>query len=516
MSNELVINSTRSGCRIALLKDKRLVEYHEDAGGESFNVGDIYLGTVKKVVPGLNAAFIDLGYEKDAFLHYHDLGPQVQSLNKFTKLVTTRKNTPTKLAGFKTEPDIHKLGKIAQVFSRNQKVLVQVVKEPISTKGPRLSCELSLAGRYIILVPFSNSVNISKKISDSTERKRLSRLIAAIKPENFGVIIRTVAQGKDVRDLDQDMRNLMEGWESGIKKLRTAKPREKIIGEMNRANSILRDVLNESFDSIMVDDKELFGEIKTFIQKIAPDKEKITKLFSGKAKIFEAHGVEKQIKTSFGKSVTIPSGGYLIIEHTEAMHVIDVNSGNKSNSQDNQEDTALNVNMEAAGEIARQLRLRDMGGIITVDFIDMRKTENKKKLYARMKEMMKDDRSKHTILPLSKFGLMEITRQRVRPEMNISTREVCPSCDGTGKIQASIQISDSIENTIEHLLKGQNQKKITLALHPFLFAYFTKGTMSKRVKWFMKYQRWVNLVEDSSLAISEFNVLDGNGELIEV
>ena len=516
MSNELIINSTRRGCRIALLKEKRLVEYHEDVGGESFNVGDIYLGTVKKVVAGLNAAFIDLGYEKDAFLHYHDLGTQVQSLNKFTKLVTTRKNTPLKLAGFKSEQDIHKLGKIAQVFSRNQKVLVQVVKEPISTKGPRLSCELSLAGRNIILVPFSNSINISKKISDSTERKRLKRLISAIKPENFGVIIRTVAQGKDVRDLDQDMRNLIEIWESGIKKLRDAKPRDKIIGEMTRANSILRDVLNESFDSIQVDDKELFGEIKSFIKKIAPDKEKITKLYTGKSKIFEALNVEKQLKTSFGKSVTIPSGGYLIVEHTEAMHVIDVNSGNKSNSQDNQEDTALNVNMEAAGEIARQLRLRDMGGIITVDFIDMRKAENKKKLFARMKEVMKDDRSKHTILPLSKFGLMEITRQRVRPEMNITTREVCPSCEGTGKIQASIQISDNIENTIEHLLANQNQKKITLAMHPFLYSHFTKGIISKRVKWFMKYQRWVNLVEDSSLAITEFNVLDGNGELIEL
>ena len=516
MSNELIVNSTRRGCRIALLKEKRLVEYHEDIGDDSFNVGDIYLGTVKKVVSGLNAAFIDLGYEKDAFLHYHDLGPQFQSLNKFTKLVTTRKNTPTKLVGFKKEADINKLGKIGQVVAKNQKILVQVVKEPISTKGPRLSCELSFAGRYIILVPFSNSVNISKKISDSAERKRLSRLISAIKPENFGVIIRTVAQGKEVRDLDQDMKNLMEIWKNGIEKLRKAKPRDKIIGEMTRANSILRDILNESFDSIVVDDKELYAEIKTFIHKIAPEKEKITKLYSGRAKIFEVHGIEKQIKTSFGKSVTIPSGGYLIVEHTEAMHVIDVNSGNKSNSQDNQEDTAYSVNVEAAQEVARQLRLRDMGGLITIDFIDMRKTENKKKLFQRMKEVMRDDRSKHTILPLSKFGLMEITRQRVRPEVNITTKEICPSCDGTGKISASIQISDTIENTISHLLASQNARKITIALHPFLFAYFTKGMLSKRVKWLIKYQRWINLVEDSSLPITEFNVIDSNGELIEV
>jgi len=516
VSNELIINSTRGGCRIALLKNKRLVEYHRDTGGDSFNVGDIYLGTVKKVVPGLNAAFIDLGYEKDAFLHYHDLGPQVQSLNKYLKSIIGRKNADVSLSGFKKESDIHKLGKISQVFNRNQKVLVQVVKEPISTKGPRLSCELSIAGRYIILVPFSNSVSISKKITDSAERKRLSRLIAAIKPEGFGVIIRTVAQKKEVRELDQDLKNLMEIWKNGMQKLKTAKPREKVIGEITRANSILRDILNESFDSILVDDKELYDEIKTFIQKIAPEKEKITKIYNGKAKIFEAHSVEKQIKTSFGKSVTIPSGGYLIIEHTEAMHVIDVNSGNKSNSQDNQEDTALHVNLEAAEEIARQLRLRDMGGIITVDFIDMRKAENKRKLLQKMKEVMKDDRSKHTILPLSKFGLMQITRQRVRPEMNISTQEVCPSCEGSGKVSATIQLADSVEYNIEHLLEGHNHKKITLALHPFLYAYFTKGPVSKRMKWYMKHQRWVKMIEDSSLPITEYHVLDSNGELIEV
>lgn len=516
MSNELVINSTLNGCRIALLKDKKLVEYHEDSGGETFNVGDMYFGTVKKVVQGLNAAFVDLGYKKDAFLHYHDLGPQVQSLNKFTKLVLNRKNTGAMLTKFKKEQDIHKLGKISQVFTKGQKVLVQVIKEPISTKGPRLSCELSLAGRYLILIPFSNTISISKKILDSAERKRLRRLMLAIKPEGFGLVIRTVALGKEVKEFAQDLQSLVEIWEKGIDKLRNAKSRDKIIGEMTRANSILRDVLNEPFDSITVDEKEMFDKIKILIQKIVPDKEKITKLYTGRVKIFEVYGVEKQLKISFGKSVMIPSGGYLIIEHTEAMHVIDVNSGNKSNSQDSQEDTAVTVNIEAATEIARQLRLRDMGGIIAIDFIDMRQIDNKRKLFDKMKEVMKEDRSKHTILPLSKFGLIQITRQRVRPEMNITTREVCPSCDGTGKITASIQIGDDIENAVDHLLTNQNQKKITLALHPFLHAYFSNGTISKRVKWFIKYQRWVHLVEDSSLAITEFNVLDGNGELIKI
>lgn len=516
MSTELVINSTQNGCRIALLKEKKLVEYHQDDNGNRFTVGDVYLGTVRKVVPGLNAAFIDIGYEKDAFLHYLDLGPQLQSLNKFTRQVISRKIAGTKLNGFKREPDIDKLGKMGQVLTRNQKILVQVVKEPISTKGPRLSCELSIAGRFIVLVPFSDAVSVSKKITSSEERKRLLRLINSIKPENFGVIIRTVAEGKEVAELDNDLRNLMDIWGKGMHALKKARPRDKVIGEMNRANSILRDVLNESFDSVSVDDKNIYNEVRSFIKQIAPKKEKLAKLYAGKAKIFEAFGIEKQLKGLFGQSVSIEGGGYLIIEHTEALHVIDVNSGNKSNAEDNQENTALKVNIDAAKEIARQLRLRDMGGIIVVDFIDMRKTENKRMLFQKMKEEMQQDRSKFTILPLSKFGLMQITRQRVRPELNIKTGEVCASCGGTGKITASIVVADQIERNIEHLLVKQNEKKLTICLHPYLYAYFTKGMVSKQMKWYMKYFRWVQLIEDSSMGMTEFNFINGLGEEIEV
>ncbi len=511
----MYIDSTQNGSRIALLKGRKLVEFHQEEPGTQFNVGDIYLGSVKKVVQGLNAAFIDIGYEKDAFLHYLDLGPQVQSLNKFTKLIQTRKDFGSMLTGFKHEPDINKLGKINQVLSKNQKILVQVVKEPISTKGPRLSCELSIAGRYIILVPFSKAVNVSKKITDGNERKRLSRLINSIKPEHFGVIIRTVAQGKDVKELDNDLQNLVNIWKDGMKKLRKAKVNDKVIGEVSRANSILRDVLNESFDSITVDNKDLYNEIKRYIQKIAPDKEKIIKQYNGRVKLFESFGIERQLKTSFGKSVSVANGGYLIIEHTEALHVIDVNSGNKSNREEDQETTALTVNIEAAKEIARQLRLRDMGGIIVIDFIDMRKTENKKILYRKIKEEMSEDRSKHTILPLSKFGLMQITRQRVRPELNITTKEQCPTCNGTGSISASIAVADQIESDLEYFFTKQNEKKLALSLHPYLYAYFTRGLLSRRYKWYMKYGKWVNLEEDSSLAITEYNFVNGHGELIE-
>ncbi|MGK7394762.1 MAG: Rne/Rng family ribonuclease [Candidatus Cyclobacteriaceae bacterium M3_2C_046] len=516
MSNELIINSTQKGCRIALLKNKSLVEFHHEQDGNQFKVGDIYLGTVKKLVPGLNAAFIDIGYEKDAFLHYLDLGPQIRSLNKFSKYALTRKNATHKLTRFKKEPDIDKLGKISQVLSKNQQILVQVVKEPISTKGPRLSCELSIAGRYVVLVPFSNAVNISKKIVSSDERKRLVRLLSSIKPDNFGIIIRTVAENKDVAELDRDLRNLVNIWEEGIKKLKRSKAPEKIIGEMNRTSSILRDMLNESFDNIMVDDRSIFDEVRSYIQTIAPEKEKIVKLYNGKAKVFENYGIEKQLKSLFGKSVSLPYGGYLIIEHTEALHSIDVNSGNKSNAEEDQESTALKVNTEAAKEIARQLRLRDMGGIIVIDFIDMRNPENKRRLYDKMKEVMKADRSKFTVLPLTKFGLMQITRQRVRPELNIITHEKCPTCNGTGSITASILVSDQIERNLEYILLKQNEKGISISVHPYLSAYFTKGLISKRIQWLFKFNRWVKIEEDSSLGITEYVFRSKDGEEIEV
>lgn len=517
LSSELLINSSPSGTRIAFLKDKRLVECHfEDNSSGNFTVGDIYLGTVKKIVPGLNAAFIDLGYEKDAFLHYLDLGPQLRSQGKYVKAVQSKATTSAKLNGFKLEPEIDKDGKIANVLQKNQQVLVQIVKEPISSKGPRLSCELSLAGRYIVLVPFSNTISVSKKIMEKEERQRLQRLLTSIKPENFGIIIRTVAEGKDVAELDKDLKSLLKSWDDGYQALKTALPKDKIIGELGRTSSILRDLLNASFDSIQVDTQETYDEIKTFINTIAPDKAKIVKLHNNKQKLFEVAGIERQLKTLFGKSVSLPAGGYLIIEHTEALHVIDVNSGNKSNVETEQERTAINVNLEAVSEVARQLRLRDMGGIIVIDFIDMKNLDNRKLIYDRMKEEMSDDRAKHVILPLSKFGIMQITRQRVRPETNIITLEVCPTCNGTGKISASINTSDRIENNLEFLISKQNEKKIKLVVHPFLYAYYTTGLLSIRMKWFLKYKTWISMEKDSSLAIVDFkfrNALDEDFEL---
>jgi len=512
LSSELYINSTQKGDRIALLKDRRLIECHFEDKEDTFTVGDVYLGTVKKLVVGLNAAFVDVGHEKDAFLHYLDLGPQVKSLNKYVKNVLTNQNSTWKLNNFKLEEDIVKDGKITQVLKKGQEVLVQIVKEPISTKGPRLSCEISIAGRYVVLVPFSNVISLSKKIVNKEERQRLTRLVTSIKPEKFGVIVRTVAQGKEVAELDKDLRSLIKKWEEGFEKLKTAKPKEKIIGEISRASSMLRDLLNESFDAVTVDSREMYDEIKTYLRNIAPDKEKILKLHNNKNKLFEVVGIEKQLKSLFGKSVSLPGGGYIIIEHTEALHVIDVNSGNKSINEANQEETALNTNLESAKEIVRQLRLRDMGGIIVIDFIDMKKAENRKLVYEKVKEEMKADRARYVILPLSKFGLMQITRQRVRPEMNIKTLETCPTCKGTGTITASILVSDEIEKNIDYVLKKQNESKLKIVVHPFLYAYFTNGILSRRVKWFFKYWKWIELVTDTSLGITDYRFINSQGE----
>ena len=494
MVKELIIDSTpENGVTIALLQDKQLVELNKEQAGSHFSVGDIYLGRIKKIMPGLNAAFVDVGYDKDAFLHYLDLGPQVQSLLKLTRVVKNGSYQESLLNSLKLEKDIDKAGKISDVLTKNVLLPVQIAKEPISTKGPRLSSDLSIAGRFVVLVPFSSSVSISKKIKSSTERSRLKKIVESIKPANFGVIIRTVSEGKGVEELQKDLLDLISKWELFTKRLKSAEPPQKVLGEMDRASTILRDILTDEFSHIHVNDTAIYEEVKSYIQEISPEMEKIVKHYKHKEPIFDHFGVEKQIKASFGKTVNLQGGAYLVIEHTEALHVIDVNSGNRIASKENQEDNALLVNKEAAREIARQLRLRDMGGIVVIDFIDMHKPQNRKDLYVYLKECMADDRARHTILPPSKFGLVQITRQRVRPEMSVVTNEKCPACDGTGEIRSSIVLLDDVENNLSFILEEQNEKNITLCVHPYIEAYITSGFISRRLKWFFKYGKWIKV-----------------------
>jgi len=516
LNKELIIDAGLSEVNIALLEDKDLVELNKEKSNNNYAVGDIYLGRVKKIMPGLNAAFVDVGYEKDAFLHYLDLGPQVNSLNKLLKQYIAGKQDVPSISEMGPEPDIEKTGKIGAVLTPNQQVLIQIAKEPISTKGPRVSSEISFAGRYLVLVPFSSRVSVSQKIKSVEERNRLKRLITSIKPRNFGVIIRTVAENKKVADLDADLRNLIAKWEACISKLEGARAPQRVLSEIDRTTAILRDLLNESFNNIHVNDAALFEEIKAYIRTIAPDKIDIVKLYKGKAPIFEQFGIDKQIKNSFGKIITIKSGVYLIIEHTEALHVIDVNSGHRVNSENSQEMNALAVNLEAASEIARQLRLRDMGGIIVVDFIDMQEGTNRRKLYQKLKEEMGKDHAKHTILPPSKFGLVQITRHRVRPEMNVQILEKCPSCGGTGEIKPSIILIDQIENNIRYLIHDQNEPFVKIMVHPYIYAYLVQGFPSIRMKWYLTFKHWIRLQPMSSFHLLEYRFINKVGDEIKM
>lgn len=515
MEKELVINASPTKVEIALLEDRKLVELHQQTTKSNFSVGDIFLGRIKKIMPGLNAVFVDIGHRKDAFLHYTDLGPQLRSLLKFTDDSMKEKQRTASLDNFQFEPEIIKTGKVDQVLNKRQPILVQVLKEPISTKGPRLSCEITIPGRFMVITPFSNVVAVSKKVTNSEERKRLQVLVESIRPKNFGIIVRTAAEGKKVADLHEELRGLTSKWDQIHAQLVKANQPKKLLSELDKTSSILRDMLNDSFNRIVINDRELYSSVKSYLGDIAPDHMKMVNLHRGRKSIFDAFGVNRQIKSSFGKTATMPSGAYLVIESTEAMHVVDVNSGPKMQRKD-QESAALAVNMEAAAEIARQLRLRDIGGLIIIDFIDMRSGENRNRLVREMRKFMKKDHAQHTILPLSKFGLMQITRQRVKPAVKIDTSEVCPVCEGSGKTNPTILLTDQIERDIEYILNSRPKVKITLEVHPFAYAYIKKGIPSLQQKWYLKHMHWIKVVSNPDLNLVSYKFYDKNHDEIRL
>lgn len=508
MSLELIISSKQEEVTTALLEDKKLIEIHKEGNDElTFSAGDIFYAKVKRVHTTLNAAFVDVGYEKDGFLHYSDLGHNFLSFQHHAKQAIA--GQPQKELVLKDE--IEKNGKIKDQLGGGNAVLVQVTKEPISSKGPKITTEISLPGRYLVLIPFSNKVSVSQKIEDKDEKLRLVRLIESIKPKNFGVIIRTVAQNKKVAELNDDLSELVESFHGVYENLDGTLPPKKILGELNKATAIVRDQLNKNFTSIIVDDAIVYNQLKDYISKAAPERSKILKHYKGKLDVFHEYGIHKQIKAAFGRKVDLPGGGYLIIDHAEAMHVIDVNSGNRKGKQETHELNALHVNLAAAQEVARVLRLRDMGGIIAVDFIDLYEQENNMKLYKFLKEKMSTDRAKHNLIPPSKFGVVEITRQRMKPETAFETSEGCPTCHGTGEIQASILVTDQIRNAIKDADKSNG---VILQVHPFLEAYFKKGIISRQIKWLWKYKKWIKIEGASSKDILSFSILDKNRELI--
>lgn len=517
MQSELIVDVEPKEVSIALLEDSRLVSLQKEATGISYAVGDIYLAKVKKLMPGLNAAFVNVGYEKDAFLHYLDLGPRFTTYFDFVKQVLDHKQrTLPSVSKLQLQPDIDKHGAIADVLKPGDQLLVQIVKEPISSKGPRLTTELTLTGRYMVLIPFSDKISISQKIKSTEEKLRLKKLIESIRPKNFGVIIRTSAEGKRVAELNHEMKTLVKYWEDAMAKAHTATAPALVFQEESRIVGVLRDIFSPTFESIQVNDADTYQQILKYVELIAPERKDIVKLYKDDTPIFDHFNITKQIKSSFGKTVSFKSGAYLIIEHTEALHVIDVNSGNRSKAANDQETNALEVNMRAAEEIARQLRLRDMGGIIVIDFIDMAKSEHRQKLYEHMREIMANDRARHNILPLSKFGLMQITRQRVRPALDIATAETCPSCFGKGQVQSSILFTDTLRQKIEYLVTDLKQSNFTMYVHPFVDAYIKKGILSTYRRWRMELGRKFKIVPDQSLAYLQYRVIDSKKNEIDL
>ena len=519
MTSEVIVDVQKSDISIALLEDKRLVEFQKEGRSEQFAVGNIYLAKVRKIMPGLNACFVNVGYERDAFLHYLDLGVRYRQFEHYLSLIKGGKRKPLPLNKVPRQPNTEKDGQIQNTVSVGQEVLVQIVKEPISTKGPRLTCEISFAGRYLVLIPFTDKVSVSTKIKSDAERARLKQLIHSIKPKGFGVIIRTVAEGRRVAELDQELRILESRWESTIANIQQADALEKatlVYEETSRTVGLLRDLFNPSFSSIHINDKNVYEEVRDYVTLIAPEAKDIVKLYKGNVPIFDNFSVTKQIKSSLGRTVTYKHGAYMIIEHTEALHVVDINSGNRSKSVEGQEVNALDVNLGAADELARQLRLRDMGGIIVVDFIDMAQPENRQQLYERMVENMKKDRARHNILPLSKFGLMQITRQRVRPAMDVKVEEECPSCAGTGKIKSSYLFTDALEGKIRMITEDLGIKKFRLHVHPFVAAYINQGFISLRRRWQFHYSRALKIIPDQSLAFLDYKFIDQDGQEIDM
>lgn len=516
MKSELVVDVQQKEISIALLEDSRLVSLQKESRNIAYAVGDLYLAKVKKVMPGLNAAFLDVGYDKDAFLHYLDLGAQFNSYAAFLRDALADKKKVPNISKFKFEPDIPKQGTIQNVIQPGQLLLVQIAKEPISSKGPRLTTEISFTGRYMVLMPFGDKISISQKIKSTEEKIRLRQLIGSIKPKGFSVIVRTSAENKRVAELNNEMRTLVKCWEDSIAKMQRSQPPALIYEEDSRAVSVIRDIFSPNFENIYVNEAETFAQIQNYVNLISPENKEIVKIYTKEVPIFDNFNITRQIKSSFGKTVSFKSGAYIIIEHTEALHVIDVNSGNRSKASPDQESNALDVNLKAADEIARQLRLRDMGGIIVIDFIDMNKAEHRQTLYDHMREVMANDRARHNILPLSKFGLMQITRQRVRPALDIATSETCPSCYGKGEIQPSLLFTDKLDEKLDYLVNHLKVKKFVMYLHPYVDAYIKKGMFSLYGKWRRRYGRGMKIVADESLAYLQYKVVDDDGKEIDL
>jgi ribonuclease G len=525
MKKDIIINSTANEHRIAILEDGRLAELFVEVPGKERMVGDIYLGKVAKVMPGIRAAFIDIGLQQDAFLHFSDIGDSLQEYNALFEDDDDEEEeghpqsslppAPTNGSGTEqpsqgtvavdTQPPARKPQERRRPevnLQKGQEILVQITKEPVGKKGVRVTSEISLPGRFLVLLPFDGKVGVSKKLNNFKERRRLRKLVRSVIPEGFGAIIRTVAEGKSEEMIKQDLEELVKAWHNIEKAVKSEAP-TLIYKDMNTTSSVMRDLFSDDVEHVVIDDKKLFKEVRSYVQWVSPDMLDRLEPYRGKEPVFDKYGVEKDIQTLFSRKVWLKSGGYIYIEKTEAMTVIDVNSGRYAAKKE-QEQNSLKTDMEAARELCRQLRLRDIGGIIVIDFIDLDDEKNRKKVYDEMKKELRRDRAKVTVLPMTEFGLMQMTRQRIRQSVSLSFSESCPTCGGTGLIQSKTTTMNTIERWIRRFKSESREFRLELRAHPSIASYLHEGTISRLTKIKFKFFVRIKLIPDSSLPVDEF------------
>ncbi|MEX0647159.1 MAG: Rne/Rng family ribonuclease [Balneolaceae bacterium] len=513
MKNQIIIHSSGKQTRVALLENGELAQLFIESEENQRTVGDIYLARVHKVMSGIRAAFIDVGMEKDAFLHFSDagdhLGTYIQMMNGENSISSGAKKD---LSKFKKLSNNEKQILAGKLLRNNQRILVQIVKEPIGSKGPRVSTDITIAGRFLVLIPMGEYIALSKKINNGRERKRLKSIVGSMLPDGFGVIVRTVAQKQDKEAIEEDMRTVLKKWERILNKLESSKPPTLLYKDLDITESLIRDLFAKQYDRVLIDDYQLYKSVKSYVSQIAPKMLPSVQLYKGKDHIFDHTNIGNDVNSIFSPRVRMPSGGYLIFEQTEAMYVVDVNSGPYA-AKEKQEDNSLKTNLEAAREIAKQLRLRDIGGIIVVDFIDLRDDKNRKKIYDELKKEFKKDRAKTNIIGMSDFGLIQITRQRIRPSVVNSVSKICPMCGGNGSVVSQDTIITDIESWISKLKYSTEYRAVDIYVNPFLHSFITKGIFSQRWRWMLRYKVKISFIKDENTSLNEFKATLAGSEL---
>ncbi|GBD86881.1 ribonuclease G [bacterium BMS3Abin03] len=507
MVKEIIINSTSTQTRVAITEDGNLVDFFVDYPENRRMVGDIYLGRVARVLPGIRAAFIDIGMKHDAFLHFSDIGERTHQIQEMlgedVPVDDDEDNSSNQNDRYSDNRQ-----SVPKLF-KGQEIIVQITKEPVNNKGVRVTSSISLPGRYCVLLPYDNKTGISKKITDFRERRRLRYIARSILPKNFGLIIRTVAKHQSEKAMRDDLQNLLKQWEEIKETAQSETPPALIYQDLNTTSSVIRDLFNSEVSKVFIDSKKLFREIKNYVKMVQPGMLDKVELYKSSRGIFDEFNIDKQINTLMGRKVPLPSGGYLIIEHTEAMVVIDVNSGRYAKSRE-QEQNSLRTDLEAAREIVRQMRLRDIGGIIVIDFIDLEEEKNRKKIFDELKKEFRKDRAKVSILPMSDFGLVQITRQRIRQNIMQTMKDVCPICLGTGMITKDSHLIYDIEAWLKKLKRNSRERNLIIKCNPATASKLREGKIKSLVKLQLRFFMRLKLEEDESIYPGRFKFFSAN------